>query len=167
MGLKVYLKSQTEETWQADLHNDDIDIMIDENNGVDALSDVLFTTKVIFAKQDGANIEQDGVIGVLDVGFIRESALAITDFHNAEYKYYAIPKMIMQDFESGYLDGIIVNEVDYLSYNTLENVEYNVINTRDIVLVFEQGDTTLLEEFNSILQQMQSEGMIYGLIYAE
>ncbi len=167
MGLEVYLKMETKETWEADLHNDAIDIMIDEKNDADALSDVLFSAKVVFVKHENLNLENEGLIGVLDVGFIRESSEAIKDFHNAEYKYYAIPKMIVADFNSGYLDGIIVNEVDYLTYSTVEDADYNVINTRDIRLVFEQGDTSLLEEFNSALAQLKEDGTIDALIYSD
>jgi len=167
MGLKVYLKTETEQTWQADLHNDEIDMMIDADNGIDTLSDVLFSAKVVYVKHQGVSLDQGGTIGVLDVGFIRDSAEAITEFHNAEYKYYAIPEMIVADFNSGYLDGIIVNEVDYLTYSTVEDVDYNVINTRDIYLTFEQGDISLLEEFNRILELLKSDGTIQGLIYAD
>ena len=167
MGLEVHLKDQTEETWRADLHNDDIDIMIDQSSDDDLLSDVLFTTRVVFVKHKNANLEQGGLVGVLDVGFIRDSAMAITDFHNAEYTYYAIPKMIIQDFESGYLDGIIVNEVDYLSYCTLEDVDYNVINTRDIHLVFENGDITLLDAFNQKIDELKENGTMQSLVYTE
>jgi len=167
MGLEVYLKVQTAQTWQADLHNDDIDIMIDENNDIDMLSEPLFTTRVVFVKQDGANLDDGGIVGVLDVGFIRDSAMAVTEFHNAEYKYYAIPEMLIEDFESGYLDGVIANEVDYFTYCDLVEVDYNVINTRDIYLVFEHGDITLLEEFNAALAELEASGTLESLIYAD
>jgi len=167
MELEVFLKSQTKETWQADLHNEDIDVMIDESNNKDVLSDVLFNTKVVFIKQEGADLDTGGLVGVLDVGFIRDSAMAITNFHNAKYSYYALPKMLIKDFESGYLDGIIVNEVDYLTYCTLEDIEYNIINDRDIHLVFEKGDDTLLEEFNNVLEQLRDSGVLQNLIYSE
>lgn len=167
MDLEVYLKSQTEQTWQADLHNDDIDIMIDEENDVDMLSEALFSTRVVFVKHKESDLEAGGVVGVLDVGFIRDSAMAITEFHNAKYSYYAIPEMIIKDFESGFLDGIIVNEVDYLTYSTMEDVEYNVINTRDIYVVFEQGDVALINEFNAKLKELEDSGMLHGLIYTD
>jgi len=167
MELEVFLKSQTKETWQADLHNEDIDVMIDESNNKDVLSDVLFNTKVVFIKQEVADLDTGGLVGVLDVGFIRDSAMAITNFHNAKYSYYALPKMLIKDFESGYLDGIIVNEVDYLTYCTLEDIEYNIINDRDIHLVFEKGDDTLLEEFNNVLEQLRDSGVLQNLIYSE
>ena len=167
MDLEVFLKSQTKETWQADLHNEDIDVMIDESNNKDVLSDVLFNTKVVFIKQEVADLDTGGLVGVLDVGFIRDSAMAITNFHNAKYSYYALPKMLIKDFESGYLDGIIVNEVDYLTYCTLEDIEYNIINDRDIHLVFEKGDDTLLEEFNNVLEQLRDSGVLQNLIYSE
>jgi len=167
MGLEVYLKDQTAQTWQADLHNDDIDIMIDENNDIDMLSQPLFTSRVVFVKNDDADLDNGGIVGVLDVGFIRDSAMAVTEFHNAEYKYYAIPEMLIEDFESGYLDGVIANEVDYLTYCDLADVDYNVINTRDIYLVFENGDTTLLEEFNAKLLELEKSGMLEGLIYSD
>ena len=167
MELKVYVKTETEQTWQADLHNDEIDMMIDEYNDTDTLSDALFSAKVVFVKHKGVSLDKGGAIGVLDVGFIRDSAAAITDFHNAQYKYYAIPEMIVADFNSGYLDGIILNEVDYLTYSTVEDVDYNVINTRDVHLIFEQGDTSLLEEFNKMLNQLKTDGTIQGLIYSD
>jgi len=168
LGLKVYLKSETDLTWQADLHNDEIDIMIDEKNDTDMLSDVIFTTRVLFVKHDNANLDDGGLIGVLDVGFIRESAQAITDFHNARYSYYAIPEMLTADFESGLLDGIIVNEVDYLRYCNLpdEDVDFNVINTRDVYLVFEQGDNSLMEAFNQKLVEYKDSGVLQELVYA-
>lgn len=167
MNLKVYYKDQTPQTWQADLHNDDIDIMIDEYNDIDMLSDALFTTRVVFVKHSDINLDKGGFVGVLDVGFIRDSAMAITEFHNAEYKYYAIPQMLIEDFELGYLDGVIANEVDYLTYCDLENVDYNVINTRDIYLVFENGDITLMDEFNQKLAELEANGMLEGLVYSD
>ena len=169
MDLEVYFKSQTKETWQADLHNEEIDIMIDESNDTDLLSDVLFTTKVVFLKHKDSDLTTGGVIGVLDVGFIRDSAMAITDFHNAKYSYYAIPKMLIADFESGHLDGIIVNEVDYLTYGTQgdEDVEYNEINRRDIRLVFENGDQTLLNAFNEAFAELYENGMMQNIVFAE
>lgn len=167
MELEVYLKDQTAETWQADLHNDDIDMMIDENNDIDLLSDPLFTTRVVFVNHSDANLDSGGIVGVLDVGFIRDSAMAVTEFHNAEYKYYAIPQMLIKDFESGYLDGVIANEVDYLTYCELEDVDYNIINTRDISLVFENGDVTLLEEFNKNVAELEANGMLESLIYSD
>ena len=169
MDLEVYFKSQTNETWQADLHNEEIDIMIDESNDTDLLSDVLFTTKVVFLKHKDADLAAGGVIGVLDVGFIRDSAMAITDFHNAKYSYYAIPKMLIADFESGHLDGMIVNEVDYHTYGTQgdEDVEYNEINRRDIRLVFENGDQALLNAFNQAFAELSENGMMQSIVFAE
>ncbi|MEX1377862.1 MAG: transporter substrate-binding domain-containing protein [Eubacteriales bacterium] len=169
MNLDVYFKSQTEETWQADLHNEEIDIMIDESNDVDLLSNILFTTKVIFLKHRDADLASGGVIGVLDVGFIRDSAMAITDFHNAKYSYYAMPKMLIADFESGHLDGIIVNEVDYLTYSTQDDaeIEYNEINRRDVRLVFENGDVTLLNEFNKAFAELAENGTMQSVVFAE
>ena len=167
MDLQVYLKDQTKETWQADLHNDEIDMMIDEDNGIDTLSDVLFSTKVVFVSHKNADLVNGGLVGVLDVGFICDSAEAITDFHNAKYSYYAIPEMMVKDFESGYLDGIVVNEVDYLMYCELEEVDYNRINERDVHLVFEQGDVTLLEEFNAKFNELKESGSLEGIIYTD
>ncbi len=167
MEIDVYFKDETKETWQADLHNDEIDMMIDEATDEDMLSDILFTAKVAFISHKDAQLAQGGLVGVLDVGFIRDSAAAVTDFHNAKYVYYAIPDMMIADFESGYLDGIIVNEVDYTAYNSLENADYNKINERNIYIVFEQGDYSLLEEFNTKLNELRENDALDDLIYTE
>lgn len=165
MDLEVYLKTQTKETWQADLHNGDIDLMIDEDNGVDLLSSALFSTKVLFIKSADADLVNGGLVGVMDVGFIRDSADAITDFHSGEYVYYAIPNMIVEDFSSGYLDAIVINEVDYLSYSELGDKTYDIINYREVKVVFNEGSHTLCDEFNSQLKTLKESGLISNLVY--
>ncbi len=131
--------SQTPETWQADLHNGVIDIMIDDTNDIDAKSDVIMNTRILLIKDKGLDMSQAGKIGIIDTDVVRDSADAIANFHSGHYEYYALPEVMVADLQSKNVDAIIINDYEYQKVASLDNVDYDIINHRDVFVTLMLG----------------------------
>ena len=163
MGLEAPIYPVEPHTWQALLHNQDIDVMIDGENEEDLKTIGVYKVEALLVKPTGQAMDENSMIGVLDAGVCADAVESYKKYSYASYRYYGSSKELISDFENGVVDGMIISKLDAMK-QSFEGYESESIFGRDIFLTVRSGDQAFFGKLNETLYKMVQDGTVQKLL---
>ncbi len=165
MELEAPIYPVESHTWQAHLHNKDIDVMLGAENEEDLKTISVYQVETLLIKPTGTTIGEGSVIGVLDAGACYQAAENHSKFSNASYQYYASVQELLSDLKLQVVDAIIMGKLEYLKHD-VEGSETETIHGKDFYITLRKDDQSFLGVLNETLYGMYTDGTIDKLVEA-